>query len=87
MTAEEKKQNEEKRAKGLTICMATTAEVSMLFTKASFVGEQLGLTGGESIPLLIDELKRYCESPEFAKYCENMSKRKKPCPESQSEQG
>lgn len=76
----------EKRAKGLVICKATMIEAGMLFTKASFVGEQLGLTHGESITLLIDELKRYCESPEFAK-CQAKDQKKKPCTESQSEQG
>ena len=76
----------EKRAKGLVICKATTIEVGMLFTKALFVGEQLGLTDGESITLLIDELKRYCESPEFAK-CQAKDQNKKPCPERKSEQG
>lgn len=76
----------EKRAKGLVICKATTIEVGMLFTKALFVGEQLGLTADESITLLIDELKRYCESPEFAK-CQAKDQKIKPCPESQSEQG
>lgn len=50
------------------------------------MGEQLGLTHGESITLLIDELKRYCESPEFAKCIAEMQK-KKPCPERKSEQG
>lgn len=83
---EEQKENNEKRAKGLTICKATIIEVGALLTKATFVGEQLGLTHGESITLLIDELKRYCESPEFAK-CQAKDQKKKPCPESQSEQG
>lgn len=76
----------EKRAKGLAICKATMIEAGMLFTKASFVGEQLGLTADESITLLIDELKRYCESPEFAK-CIAETQKKKPCPERKSEQG
>ena len=76
----------EKRAKGLAIFKATMIEAGLLFANASFVGEQLGLTADESITLLIDELKRYCESPEFAK-CHVKDQKKKPCPESQSEQG